>query len=103
MSDLKLCPCCGHRAELAEERFDYGIVWTIECFWCGLMIERLDRQKAINAWNSRRTDGVIAWLDAEIKKREESMWFNVRSQASTLRDCKKQILKLLELGRGLVE
>ena len=100
MIDLKPCPCCGHRAELREERTDYGDWFTIECLGCGLMIDGGDKQAVIDAWQRRRTDGMIAWLDAEIQKREESIWFNVRSQASTLRDCKKQLLKLLD-GMGV--
>lgn len=100
MIDLKPCPCCGHRAELNENYHDYGIVWSIECLGCGLLIDGADKQTVINAWQRRRTDGMIAWLDAEIEKREESLWFDDRAKARALRQCKKQLLKLLD-GMGV--
>ena len=100
MIDLKPCPCCGHRAELTDERTDYGDWWTIECLGCGLMIEGSDRQKVIDAWQRRRTDGMIAWLDSEAKKCGESRWLNIRLQAKAFRQCKRQLLKLLD-GTGV--
>lgn len=103
MIDLKPCTCCGNRAALAEERCDYGDWYTIECVDCGLMIEGSDRQKVIDAWQRRRTDGMIAWLDAEIEK-----WRHLNGVQSlhavnrrdTLIQCKKQLLKLLD-GMGV--
>ena len=103
MSDLKPCPCCGHCAELREEQHDYGIVWTIECFWCGLMIEGSKKEAVINTWNSRRTDGMVAWLDAEIEKCKWSSWEETaRIRSVALRQCKQQLLKLLD-GMGVEE
>lgn len=64
------------------------------------MIVGGDKQTVIDAWQRRRTDGMIAWLDAEIEKRNESLWFNIRTQATALRQCKKQLLKLLD-GMGV--
>ena len=98
MINLKQCPCCGHRAELREERTDYGIVWTIECWWCGLMIERLKKEAVINAWNRRRIDGMIAWLDAEIEFLDGVP--HALNRQAAFRDCKKQLLKLLD-GMGV--
>ena len=100
MSDLKPCPCCGHRAELREDRHDYGIVWTIECSWCGLMIERSRKDAAMHTWNSRRTDGMIAWLDAEIEFLDGVQ--NALNRQAAFKDCKKQLLKLLD-GMGVQE
>lgn len=100
MIDLKPCPCCGHRAELAEERCDYGDWYTIECVDCGLMIEGSDRQKIIDAWQRRRTDGMIRWLDAEIEKCRNTYCINNYMREKALRDCKKQLLKLLD-GMGV--
>lgn len=100
MIDLNPCPCCGHRAELREDRHDYGIVWTIECRYCGLMID--GGAGVIDAWNSRRTDGMIAWLDAEIEKRERATYVDTMrvGKYNALRDCKRQLLKLLN-GMGV--
>ena len=103
MIDIKPCPCCGHRAELREERTDYGIVWTIECFWCGLMIEGSKKEAVINTWNSRRTDGMIAWLDAEIEKWRHLngvQLLHAVNRRDALRQCKMQLLKLLD-GMGV--
>lgn len=98
-SNLKPCPCCGHRAELTDERTDYGDWWTIECLGCGLMIEGSDRQKVIDAWQRRRTDGMIAWLDAEIAKCDESR-LSIVWRRNALLQCKQQLLKLLD-GMGV--
>ena len=100
MIHLKLCPCCGHRAELREERHDYGIVWTIRCIDCDLMIEGSCRQKVIDAWQRRRTDGMIRWLDAEIEKCDESRVSGLSIRRGALLQCKKQLLKLLD-GMGV--
>ena len=96
-SDLNPCPCCGHRAEL-----DYGPWWTIECVGCGLMIEGSDRQKIIDAWQRRRTDGMIAWLDAEIEKCDESRLSILNVRRFSLQQCKQQLQKLLD-GMGVQE
>ena len=105
MIDLNPCPCCGHRAELCKESTDYGDWYTIECVGCGLMIEGSDRQKVIDAWQRRRTDGMIAWLDAEIEKCERSnkdALIQVAGVGATVafKRCKKQLLKLLD-GMGV--
>ena len=103
MIDLKPCPCCGHRAiELWQELTDYGDWWTIECLGCGLMIEGSDRQKVIDAWQRRRTDGMIAWLDAEIEKCERATYVDtvMVGKYNALRQCKNQLLKLLD-GMGV--
>lgn len=100
-SNLKPCPCCGHRAELREERHDYGIVWTIECRYCGLMID--GGQGVIDAWNSRRTDGMIAWLEEGIERWQHLngvQSLHALSRRDTLIQCKKQLLKLLD-GMGV--
>lgn len=100
-SDLKSCPCCGHRAELCEESTDYGDWWTIRCIDCDLMIEGSCRQKVIDAWQRRRTDGMIAWLDAEIEKCDESR-LSIVWRINALLQCKQQLLKLLD-GMGVQE
>ena len=100
MSDLKPCPSCGHRAALREDRHDFGIVWSIECVDCGLMIEGSDKQKVIDAWQRRRTDGMIRWLDAEIEKCDESRLSVMNVRRNALRECKQQLLKLLD-GMGV--
>lgn len=100
MIDLKPCPCCGHRAELCTESTDYGDWHTIECVNCGLMIEGSDKQKVIDAWQRRRTDGMIAWLDAEIRKCEQSDKDTLLGCRVALHQCKKQLLKLLD-GMGV--
>ena len=98
MIDLNPCPCCGHRAELCKESTDYGDWYTIECVGCGLMIEGSDRQKVIDAWQRRRTDGMIAWLDAEIEFLDGVP--HALNRQAAFRDCKKQLLKLLD-GMGV--
>lgn len=102
MIDLKPCPCCGHRAiELWKEFSDYGNWWTIECLGCGLMIKGSFSQKVIDAWQRRRTDGMIAWLDAEIEKCDKSRLSVMNVRRSALLQCKNQLLKLLD-GMGVV-
>ena len=96
----KPCPCCGHRAELCKESTDYGDWWTIRCIDCDLMIEGSCRQKVIDAWQRRRTDGMIAWLDAEIEKCEKSETYTLLGCRFALHQCKKQLLKLLD-GMGV--
>ena len=66
------------------------------------MIEGSDRQKVIDAWQRRRTDGMIAWLDAEIEKCNESRVSGLSVRRGALRECKKQLLKLLD-GMGVQE
>ena len=83
---------------MAEERCDYGDWYTIECVDCGLMIEGSDRQKVVDAWKRRRTDGMIAWLDAETEFLGD-VPHSLNRQAA-FRDCKKQLLKLLD-GMGV--
>ena len=99
---LPNCPCCGHRAELREERTDYGDWYTIECLGCGLMIDGSDKQEIIDAWTRRRTDGMIRWLDAEIEKCNESRVSGLSIRRGSLLQCKKQLVKLLD-GMGVQE
>ena len=95
MIDLKPCPCCGHRARLTIERIYYDDWYTIACLVCGLMIDGGDKQTVIDAWACRRTDGMIAWLDAEIEKCDEYR-FSVAWRRNALCQCKQQLLKLLD-------
>ena len=100
-SNLKPCPCCGHRAiELWQELSDYSYWYTIGCVDCGLTIEGSYRQKAIYAWQRRRTDGMIAWLDAEIDECRNTYCINNYQREKALRQCKQQLLKLLD-GMGV--
>ena len=101
MIDLKPCPCCGHRAEQIHMRH-LGIEgYRIYCGGCHITTETMaNRDSVVDRWNRRRTDGMIAWLDAEIEKRDESLWFDDRAKARALRQCKKQLLKLLD-GMGV--
>ena len=104
MSDLKPCPCCGHRAiELWQERTSYDDWWTIRCLNCDLMVEGSDRQAVIERWQRRRTDGMIAWLDAEIEKWRHLngvQLLHAVNRRDALIQCKKQLLKLLD-GMGV--
>jgi hypothetical protein len=107
VSDLKSCPCCGHRAELQGERTDYGDWCTIECLGCGLMIDGGDKQAIIDAWQRRRTDGMIAWLDAEIEKCNYTYYDYAYCEVNlervkALQQCKQQLQKLLD-GMGVGE
>lgn len=99
--DLKPCPFCGSNAEQIHMRHLGLDGYRIYCSGCYITTETMaSRDSVVKRWNRRRTDGMIAWLDAEIEKREESPWFNIRSQSTVLRQCKQQLLKLLD-GMGV--
>lgn len=102
-SELKPCPCCGGRAEEIHLRHMGHSGHRIFCVECLITTETMhSRDSVVERWNRRRTDGMIAWLDAEIEKCKESPWFNIRSQAKALRQCKRQLQKLLD-GMGVGE
>ena len=100
MINLKPCPCCGHRAELRDTNFNQWLAWSITCFSCGLTIEGGDKEEVIETWQRRRTDGMIAWLNAEIEFLDGVQ--NALNRQAAFKDCKKQLLKLLN-GTGVKE
>lgn len=107
MTDLKPCPFCGDIAKLTIERIYYDDWYTIACVGCGLMIDGSDKQAVIDAWQRRRTDGMIAWLDAEIEKCDYTYHNFVTNEVNfdrvkALQQCKQQLLKLLD-GVGVKE
>lgn len=57
---LKLCPCCGERAETKSEYYwwDGGeLVYRVKCKGCGLQTDRYKTAKfAADAWNRRAND-----------------------------------------------
>lgn len=67
------------------------------------MIDGGDKQVVIERWQRRRTDGMIAWLVAEIEKCQWSSWEEAaRVRSVALRQCLSQLLKLLD-GMGVGE
>lgn len=63
MSELLPCPFCGGIAEICYQRDDIGD-WKIECQGCGAVScpegMRYDKQEAINDWNNRFSEVVMA-------------------------------------------
>jgi len=63
------CPFCGDRAKLVEA--DALTVWYVYCECCAARHEATTKQRVIVAWNNRRANGLVNWLDAEFKKSGE--------------------------------
>ena len=75
--------------------------YRIYCGGCHITTETMaNRDSVVDRWNRRRTDGMIAWLDAEIRKCEKSDKDTLLGCRVALHQCKKQLLKLLD-GMGV--
>lgn len=57
---LKTCPFCGEKAWGRET--DYG--YRISCGECDFGIERLVKDEAITAWNTRHYKKVCSWWNS---------------------------------------
>lgn len=54
MKRLKTCPFCLHEACWAARRSFFGVLFCIECEWCGAKTRTFKRKKdAIRQWNLR--------------------------------------------------
>ena len=57
MKELKNCPCCDSNNVMCDQDYqDYP--WSVFCEDCGVEITRIDRQEAIDAWNTRPVDKI---------------------------------------------
>lgn len=100
MSDLKPCPCCGGEAKEIHLRHMGHHGHRIFCGECLITTETMhSRDSVTERWNRRRTDGMIAWLDAEIEK---CMRDPERARSVALHQCLSQLQKLLD-GMGVEE
>ena len=62
--ELKPCPLCGCLVDGEQPYLDSGgdhgnDYWIIQCFHCKLMIYNQDKDKVIESWNRRISDGNI--------------------------------------------
>jgi len=85
------CPFCGDRAKLVEA--DALTVWYVYCECCAARHEATTKQRVIVAWNNRRANGLVNWLEAELKKSGEVSHLTPRCQA--LKQCRKMVKRLL--------
>lgn len=53
MFKLKPCPFCGNKPVFNEDKFKYGVVYSVYCEECCAEIARFEEAEAIEAWNRR--------------------------------------------------
>lgn len=85
------CPYCGDEARLREA--DALEVWYVDCTCCGARQEATTRQRAIAAWNNRRANGFVNWLESEMEKASGASYLDKRYQS--LKDARKMVKRLL--------
>ncbi len=91
------CPFCGDRAKLVDA--DELDVWRVYCEYCGVRHEATTKQRVIVAWNNRRANGLVNWLDAEAAKYQASISSGIigglDAKCQELRRCRKMVKRLL--------
>jgi len=90
------CPFCGDRAKLVEPA--ELTLWYVSCECCGASHEATTQQKVIVAWNNRRANGLINWLEAEMKKYQTGMTSGnsvLAIKHAELQRCRKMAKRLL--------
>jgi len=91
------CPFCGDRAKLVEA--DALTVWYVYCECCAARHEATTKQRVIVAWNNRRANGLVNWLEAEAAKYQASLSAGIISgldaKCQELRRCRKMVKRLL--------
>lgn len=92
------CPFCGDQAKLVEP--DLLCVWRIYCECCGARHEATTKQRVIVAWNNRRANGLVNWLEAETAKYAASIsqgqsGGGLDTKCQELRRCRKMVKRLM--------
>jgi len=91
------CPFCGDRAKLVDA--DELDVWRVYCECCGVRHEATTKQRVIVAWNNRRANGLVNWMDAEAAKYQASISSGIigglDAKCQELRRCRKMVKRLL--------
>lgn len=91
-AELLPCPFCGDEPKLREP--NELEVWRVACECCGARHEATTRQRVIVAWNNRRTNGLVNWLEAEMKKfADKPIYANAKYQE--LKRCRRMVKRLL--------
>jgi Lar family restriction alleviation protein len=106
MPELLQCPFCGFPLDEGDIQPGEGS-WWVDCSGCDCRgPDREAMEEAIEAWNSRRTDGFENWIEGELAKLKDDGHpeYSVRSahRRAALMDCRKQLRKLLG-GMGVQE
>jgi Lar family restriction alleviation protein len=96
--DLMPCPFCGDKAYLVEA--DALSVWYVHCECCGARHEATTKQRAIVAWNNRRANGLVNWLEAEAAKYQEAISRggpigSLQAKDQEVRRCRKMVKRLM--------
>lgn len=63
MDNLKPCPFCGCEADLSNvsvETKDGKKLWSVECTDCGVILDRVTKEEAVEAWNHRVISDLIS-------------------------------------------
>ena len=92
------CPFCGDRAKLVDA--DELDVWRVYCECCGVRHEATTEQRVIVAWNNRRANGLVNWLEAEAAKYDASVsqgqaGGGLDAKRQELRRCRKMVKRLM--------
>jgi len=91
------CPFCGDKAKLNEA--DALTIWYVYCKCCGARHEATTKQRAIVAWNNRRANGLVNWLEAEAEKYQDAMSRGLigglDAKHQELKRCRKMVKRLM--------
>ena len=95
--ELLPCPFCGESAKLVDA--DTLDVWRVYCKYCGVRHEGTTKQRVIVAWNNRRANGLVNWLEAEAAKYDAAVSQGqtgcLDSKRQELRRCRKMVKRLM--------
>ena len=91
------CPFCGSQVEVEQHAFNKKYYAECRCSVESCTDQFDTQEKVANAWNRRRSTGLVNWLEAEMQKWREGLIGGPMAECKfqELKRCRKMVKRLL--------